>query len=201
MIVGIFDAPLMCSWAGNLAILLVSTHASSTHASSTIYGPCYAFDFWYLARIKNTTIRASSACWHRTYRHKPAAHLYEMPLYVVPTSNARTSFRRGPLNADRDAIVERPGKGGGEADGHLTYICLHGAKIRVVAGHRRYSLLGSISDGLFGSNVADAFVAIIQHIASKSSAINPEMSADPSSPTFKIDCTTSCLTYYKCVRR
>jgi len=33
-----------------------------------------------------------------------STHLYEIPLKVVPTSNARTSFRREPPNGVRDTV-------------------------------------------------------------------------------------------------
>ena len=32
-----------------------------------------------------------------------------MPLYVVPTSNASTSFRPGPLNAEREVDIRKMG--------------------------------------------------------------------------------------------
>ncbi len=61
--------------------------------------PGYRMNAWALARIKNAeqgSIIADDASW---WHHWSWSHLYEIPLYVVPTSNARTILRRLPLYA------------------------------------------------------------------------------------------------------
>ena len=47
-------------------------------------------------------------------------YLYEIPLYVVPTSNASTNFRREPPNAERGTIVNKLGNR--VACGRLLYL-------------------------------------------------------------------------------
>lgn len=71
-----------------------------------MYLLCYAFYFGNLAWVKDTVV--ISAYSVRILRLIPAppfilsgTYLYDIPLYVVPTSNARTSFLRGPLKAER----------------------------------------------------------------------------------------------------
>lgn len=71
--------------------------------------PRNTFDFWDLpwvkdARCNRCTIRIVAAS---TQPDTTATYLYDIPLYVVPTSKARTSFRRGPLNAGREVMEER----------------------------------------------------------------------------------------------
>ena len=38
-------------------------------------------------------------------RRLESTYLYETPLYVVPTSNARTSFLRGPVYGERGCML------------------------------------------------------------------------------------------------
>jgi hypothetical protein len=55
MIVGIFEAPLMCSCAGNLMKGEVPLNQNQIVVSMKgDYEPCYWFYLWYLAGIKDT---------------------------------------------------------------------------------------------------------------------------------------------------
>lgn len=58
MIVGIFEAPLMCSCAGNLMRGQVPLSKDQIVVNiKGDYEPCYWFYLWYLAWIKNTGVR------------------------------------------------------------------------------------------------------------------------------------------------
>ena len=75
---------------------------------------CYAFYFGNLAWVEDTIEPVSislvvrlvpvsiASRHHATGRwHLGGTYLYDIPLYVVPTSNARISFLRGPLKGER----------------------------------------------------------------------------------------------------
>ena len=67
------------------------------------HGLCYALYLGNPSRIENATIKGKSALCIFTQRAEVLVlHLYEIPLNVVPISNARTSFRRGPSKGARN---------------------------------------------------------------------------------------------------
>ena len=91
---------MICSWAGNLErVRSVMLHTLSLNG----YLPCYSFDSWHLPRIEDT--ERPGQLWQASIFN--ATHLYEMPLYVVPTSKARIILRRVPSYAARDDMVVR----------------------------------------------------------------------------------------------
>ena len=100
MTVGILDAPLISSLAGNLAGV---NYALLTFLSTS--SPCYFFHFWNLSGIEDAGLRDKSV---NPQSILSGTYLYDIPLYVVPTSKARTSFRRrDPRYGVREDIIER----------------------------------------------------------------------------------------------